>query len=214
MCTTERTKKLIVGLALVALARYLFYIVTQVKYHRYYSDDIFVHPLIVFFIISLEEFFIVVWSVVLPVAVLVINALLIREVRRATTSHNAAAHHGLQQQQQSHSDVPTVMLVATSLCYVLLLGTASVLYLAYRWTAKSLLARCAAVAEYLSYFVYAYNFYVYLITGKQFRSDLRELFCRCFSSSSSSSSAAAAAAVYDRDDVRLARRGQLADSAV
>ena len=51
-----------------------------------------------------------------PLVVLVINALLIREVRRAT-SHNAAANLGLQQQSSSshHSAVPTVMLVATSL---------------------------------------------------------------------------------------------------
>jgi len=62
----------------------------------------------------------------------------------------------------------------------------------------------------LSRVCYAYNFYVYLITGKQFRSELRALFCRCSSSSSSSSSAAV---VYDRNDARLAGHGQR-DSAV
>jgi len=65
----------------------------------------------------------------------------------------------------------------------------------------------------LSRVCYAYNFYVYLITGKQFRSELRTLFCRCSSSSSSSAAAAAVVVVYDRNDARLAGHGQ-ADSAV
>jgi len=54
--------------------------------------------------------------------------------------------------------------------------------------------------------VYAYNFYVYLITGKQFRSELYKLFRCC-----STSSAAAAAAVVpgdNDDDARVARHTQ------
>ena len=53
--------------------------------------------------------------------------------------------------------------------------------------------------------VYAYNFYVYLITGKQFRSELYKLFRCC----STSSSAAAAAVPGDNDDdARIARHAQ------
>ena len=64
-----------------------------------------------------------------------------------------------------------------------------------------------------------------MITGKQFRSDLRALFCRCSSSSSSPSPpplpppppppavVAAAAAAPDRNAIRLVERGQ-AESAV
>ena len=55
------------------------------------------------------------------------------------------------------------------------------------------------VAYALKKLVFAYNFYVYLITGKQFRSELHKLF-RCCSSSSSSAPAAAAAAVAVADD--------------
>jgi len=140
-------------------------------------------------------------SLVLPVIILVINVLLIREVRRAT-SHNAAASLGLQQQSSSsHSAVPTVMLVTTSLVYVLLLGTSYLVYVE--------LSVDDTWLQDLRYLVYTYNFYVYLITSKQFRSDLCTLLCHfSFSSSSSSSSAAAAAVAYDRDGVRLqARRG-------
>jgi len=61
----------------------------------------------------------------------------------------------------------------------------------------------------VSRLVFAYNFYVYLITGKQFRSELRTLFSR----SSSSSSSVAAAVVAVVHDARLAGRVQ-ADTAV
>ena len=135
--------------------------------------------------------------------VLVINMMLVGEMRRAS---NAAANLGLQQHQQSQSAVPTVMLVTTSLVYVLLQGTWSIarVYISYidlfniSWT---------LITRALADFVYSYNFYVYLITGKQFRSDLRTLFCCCFSSSSS------AAAAHNRNDIRLAERRQ-ADSDV
>ena len=49
-------------------------------------------------------------------------------------------------------------------------------------------------------FVFSYNFYVYSITDKQFRSDLRTLFCRCFCSCSSSAvSSPSITAVVARD---------------
>jgi len=57
----------------------------------------------------------------LPVAVLVINVVVVHQVRRSAT--NAAANLGVQQHHQSTSSnsvVPTVMLITTSLVYVLL----------------------------------------------------------------------------------------------
>ena len=62
----------------------------------------------------------VLFFVMVPVTVLVINVIVVREVRRA--SNNAAVNLGLQQHQQStssNSAVPTAMLVTTSLIYVL-----------------------------------------------------------------------------------------------
>jgi len=43
------------------------------------------------------------------------------------------------------------------------------------------LYRCWLILGALSRFVFSCNFYVYLIAGKQFRSDLRTLFSRCSS---------------------------------
>ena len=57
-----------------------------------------------------------------------------------------------------------------------------------------LLTKMLSVTDILLDFVFAYNFYVYLITGKRFRSELRDLFRRCLPSSSSPPPAAAAAA--------------------
>ena len=105
------------------------------------------------------------------------------------------------------------MLVTTSLIYVLLYGVWSFFYLAlslhFTWT----LYRYLKIAHALTRFIYAYNFYLYLITGKQFRADLLTLICCCCRSSSSSSSAAAAAAAAANVNVGVARRGQ-ADTAV
>ena len=141
---------------------------------------------------------------VLPVMVLIINMIVVREVRRRASS-DATSNLGLQHQQStsSNSAVPTVMLVTTSLIYVLLNGMWSITFLA--------VFQYFLIAASLSRFIYAYNFYVYLITGKQFRADLLTLICCCCRSSSSSSSAAAAAAA--NANIGVARRGQ-ADTAV
>ena len=70
-----------------------------------------------------------------------------------------------------------------------------------------------SIAHDLYSFVFVYNFYVYLITGKQFRAELHKLFCACCRRCRSSSSSAADAAAAANDDVRAVRRGQ-ADTAV
>ena len=69
------------------------------------------------------------------------------------------------------------------------------------------------IAISLSRFIYAYNFYVYLITGKQFRADLLALIC-CCCRSSSSSSVAVAAAGGGNANISVARRGQADTAAV
>ena len=87
------------------------------------------------------------------------------------------------------------MLVTTSLIYVLLNGAWSSSFLAWWYSDGQFAMKYYLIAFALSMFIYAYNFYVYWITGKQFRADLLTLVCCCRSSSSSSSSSAAAAAV-------------------
>jgi len=149
---------------------------------------------------------------VVPVTVLIINMIVVREISRRASS-NAASNLGIQHHQStsSNSAVPTVMLVTTSLIYLLLNGVYCVADVANLQLQFSL-HNFRRIASTLYEFVYAYNFYVYLVTGKQFRSELHKLFCaccrRCHSSSSSSSPAAAAAV-----NVRVVRRGQ-ADTAV
>jgi len=193
MCTTARTKKVIVGLALVAVTAGC---VSSQQRRNYFT--LFISNVLYF-----------AFYVVVPVTVLIINAILIREVRRA--ANNAAANLGLQQHHQSSSSnsaVPTVMLITTSLVYVLLLGMVPISWLAFLLTNNYFVYKCHVILAGVSFLVYAYNFFVYLITGKQFRAELRTLFCR-----SSSSSSAAAVVVYDRNDARLAAHGQ-ADTAV
>jgi len=162
-----------------------------------------------FLIIILSIYQVVVLQMVLPVTVLVINMMLVCEMRRA--SNNSAANFGLQQHQQSHSAVPTVMLVSTSLVYVLLQGAPgiAIIYVDYAQFSDIFWDCVKQIARALFHFIYTYNFYVYLITGKQFRSDLRTLFYRCSCSCSSFSFAAA----FNRNATRLAERRQ-ADSAV
>ena len=199
MCTTTRTKKIIVGLALVSVTVGCMFSNQHQHHLRHYIALVLLEVLF-------HAFF-----VVLPLTVVLINATLIREVRRA--ANNAAANLGLQQHHQStssNSAVPTVMLIITSLVYVLLRGPPSISWLAGRLTNNLSFYHYHVILGDVSCLVYAYKFYVHLITGKQFRSELRTLFSR---SSSSSSSSAAAAVVYDRNDARLPGRGQ-ADTAV
>ena len=197
MCTTARTKKLIVGLTLVSVAVGCTFS-HQHHLRRHYITRV---------IRDIEYF---AFNVVVPVTVLIINVVLICEVRRA--ANNAAANLGLQQHHQSissNSAVPTIMLITTSLVYVLLRGPPTIVFLAFRLTYDYSLYFCYLILDAVSRLLYAYNFYVYLITGKQFRSELRTLFSR----SSSSAAAATVVVVYDRNDARLAGRGQ-ADTAV
>ena len=157
--------------------------------------------------------FYVLFYVIVPVIVLVINVIVVREVRRA--SNNAAVNLGLQQHQQStssNSAVPTVMLVTTSLIYVVLRGTVFVILLMLWWVPRAafspvtwvMLNKVGAVAYGAYSFVFCYNFFVYLITGKQFLCQLHKLICR--------RSAAAEAAA---DDASVPTRcTNLADTAV
>ena len=132
--------------------------------------------------------------VLVPAIVLVINVIVVREIRRRTSS-DAANNLGLQHQHSasSNSAVPTVMLLTTSIIYVLQCGTSSVLNVVYDWTEdtsfshQDILYQCWIHAVVLEYLVCAYNFYVYLITGRLFRSELRELFCSCSFTSSDAS---------------------------
>ena len=164
-----------------------------------------------------------VFRMIIAVAVLVINVVVVYQVRRSAT--NAAANLGVQQHHQSTSSnsvVPTVMLIATSLIYVLLYDTAGIFraIFLHGGVFRSLLNFSddtlfvgeifAKVMLGLSALTYVYNFYVYLITGKRFRSELRKLFscCRPSSSPSSPVTAAAAVAAVIAGDAEVARRAQ------
>ena len=208
LCTRTRAKKVVVGLTLVAIpvgcSTHLSHYLYRYSITYYIFDQVF---LIAFF-------------VVLPVIVLIINVLLVREVRRA--SIDAAANLGLHHQStSSNSAVPTVMVVATSLVYVLLRGSESITSLiSVHYGSLFYNSYVPMIIFVMSRFVFAYNFYVYLITGKQFRSELLTLFCRCSSCSScscssscSSSSSSPAAAARGYNDARLTERGQ-AETAV
>jgi len=102
------------------------------------------------------------------------------QVRRAAI--HSAANLGVQPHHQSTSAVPTIMLITTSLVYVLFQTMRGILYVLWRWamSSRSNFSRETFVVVDICFFVvyiiyrpiYAYNFYVYLITGKLFRSDL------------------------------------------
>ena len=171
-CTSERARKVVVSLTVVALTA------TAIHWVCWYLLGDFVVYLIVA----------VIFRAIVPLAVLVINVVVACQVRRAAT--NAAANLGVQPHHQSTSSnsvVPTVMLIATSLIYLLLYAPQYILELVmwlieHRVSVETyvVMRKSFLVTFSLSTLVFAYNFYVYLITGKQFRSELRKLFCRCF----------------------------------
>ena len=173
-CTISRARKVVAGMTLVALTVAGVWILCV----GLTGFDMF------FLILGIAA---VVFHVLLPVTVLIINLLVVREVRRA--SNNAAANLGLQ--QQSTSAAPTVMLITVSFIYFIVCSTFVIVqilaYFVY-FDHYDIISPATAASWLL---VFAYNFYVYLITSKQFRSDLRELFSRCISSCSCSLSGAA-----------------------
>ena len=192
LCTTTRAKKIVVGLTLIALVTQAIHFVVGHLYG-----------------ISIVDFgYGIMVHVIVPVTVLIINVIVVLEVRRRASS-DAATNLGLQHHQStsSNSAVPTAMLVTNSLVYVLFNCTTAILVII--WNSQSIAKvmnvvytqPLYSIVSDLMRFIFAYNFYVYLITGKQFRSELHKLFC-CHSSSSSSAAAAAVAVVYD--DVRVA----------
>jgi len=194
MCTKGTTTKVVVGLTAVSVtAQAVRFVLT----YFYDGNAALNHTVGVYGVVLL---------VVVPVSVLIINIMVVREVRRA--ADHAATNLGLQQNRQSttsNSAVPTIMLLSTSFVYVLLSAPHCVIGVVYLWRSQDAVA-CAdssSAVTYRSYVVawalmqpvYAYNFFVYVITGHRFRFELRELFhCR----------RVAAAAV---DDGGVQRRG-------
>ena len=86
------------------------------------------------------------------------------------------------------------MLITTSLIYVLLNAMRGSLFVLWWWLehysnigddTTSYVDKCFDVSNAVRKLIFAYNFYVYLITGKLFRCDLYKLLCRCSSGSSS-----------------------------
>ena len=202
MCTTSRSKKVVVSLILVATTlTALIYVSMIVGTYTYIN-------------IIVSILLVIIYGV-LPAAVLVVNLIVVREVRRS--SHYAATNLGLQQHHQStssNSAVPTVTLVTTSLVYVAIYGTWSMFTVVFMWidpvAVHVALRHIFHVAAAALPLVYAYNFYVYLITSKLFRSELHKLLCYCFPSSAPAAPAPAPAVA----DAGIATVRILADTAI
>ena len=193
-CTPRLAIKVVLGLVLFSLTAKAF------RHTLEYFADVRI----------IIDIYIVLFNVIVPVGVLVINVLVVRKVRQA--SHTAVEHLGRQRsherQQQSTSSntaVPTVMLLATSLIYVLICGTCSFFYILTRWLPHTAvnhdtgldLRQFNRMAFAWRDLIYAYNFFVYLITGQQFRLELKKLFCL-----------AAVAPVISTENIRLSIRSQ------
>jgi len=191
-CTPDKAKKITASLLFASLSA------QAVKDIIWYHADEYTSIIVV-------QIFLVLLIVILPVALLVINLTVVREVRRQ--SHNFAERlHSLPHQQtttSSNSDALSAMLLATSLMHVAVCGTWFTLGYVYLWTQHADLSRstrtalhevCLIAGESQS-FVMSTAFYVYFIRGKQFRSELHKLFCHC-------GSAAPTTAVTDGSESR------------
>jgi len=175
-CTSSRARKVVISLTLGVIT------IAVINVACYFLADINILNIILA----------VLFHLIIPVAVLIINVVVAVHVRRAAI--HSAANLGVQPHHQSTSVVPTIMLITTSLIYVLINTIGGIIYLIWLWVTvmnsnfsiktKIVVDRCADIGLTVYQLLFAYNFFVYLITGKLFRSDLRTLLCRCFSSSS------------------------------
>ena len=152
-CTANRAKKVVIGLTSVTIT----FLVVSFVCARFAIDFIL-------------DIYMYIERGVLPVSILVINLIVVYKVRRST--HYAATNLGLQQHHQStssNSAVPTVTLVTASLVYVALCGTWTTFDILSGWIDKScasyaVVQRCAFVAFTSLHIIFAYNFYVYMLS--------------------------------------------------
>jgi len=167
-CTPGRARKAVVALTTVSL---ILSAITTLVNHLVSVQAVFDIYAVLF--------------LVLPLSILVINLLVVREVRRA--SNFASTNLGLHQSQQtttSNSAVPTMMLITTSLIYVFLSCAWSICHIYFFWLRGTTVNDDSDLVIYftvsfLQRVIFVYNFFVYLITGRQFRSELRTLCCCC-----------------------------------
>ena len=128
-CTSRRATVVVVVLSLGTLTAT---VIKRIVQHLHYRA----HALI-------NNINIIVYGVVVPVTVFIVNMIVLRQVRRA--SNSASVNLGLQlhhQSTSSNSAVPTVMLVTTSLLYVLLNAPANLL-----WVLMTQVPDCAWCSE-------------------------------------------------------------------
>jgi len=178
-CKPDVAKKIIASLLLVCLAA------QAVKDTVWFHADVNTS-------ITVIHSYLILFNIAVPFILLVINLTVVHEVCRQTT-HEAETSIGrqssLQHQQPttfSHA-LPTIFLTATSLIYVVVSSTWFMLYYVYWWTQyadvaspdKTGLQSVYLIAEEAHCFVFSCAFYVYLVRGKQFRSDVRKLICQC-----------------------------------
>ena len=196
MCTYGAATKVVFGLTALSLAAQAVRFLLMYFYQASMNYTVGVYG--------------VVLLVLVPVTVLVINLMVVREVRRA--SNNATANLGVVQQSStsSNSAVPSVMLVSISFLYLLLSAPHCALGVVYMWLSDTSRCSDAWTVTYQGYVVgwalmqpiYAYNFFVYLITGRHFRYKLAQL----FRISRVRANAAAAAATDVDNDAHVKRR--------
>jgi len=147
LCTTARAKKIVVVLTVVALT------VEAINVASLYLARVQV----------VSHVYAIAFRVLVPATVFVINVVVVREVRRRASNANSLGLQLHHQSTSSNSAVPTIMLLTTSLVYVLLCGTSSVFYVVDQWTQNKSFSFLHQIASALTLLVFAYNFYVYLI---------------------------------------------------
>jgi len=91
---------------------------------------------------------------------------------------------GVRLASSSDSVVPTAMLVTTSVLYAILASARFLVHIILHQlntvTCDIMLLQSYLLVVYtISQLIFVYNFYVYVVTGRQFRADLRSLLCSC-----------------------------------
>ena len=112
---------------------------------------------------------------VVPMTILVLNVLVIREMRRVSRMEPSQLQGGPSQR----TGTTTVMLLAVSFYQIITTLPISVVYALYTNQRDYLLA-VTIIKEY-GITHYAFNFIIYMVTGKMFRQEMKRLFLRPFS---------------------------------
>ncbi|KAK6178872.1 hypothetical protein SNE40_011359 [Patella caerulea] len=148
----------------------------------------------IFFIRKIWPWFDAVVYCYLPLSCLfTLNILIIREVKKAgntkrqlTQSSDNTADNEAQSESRKQERQITIMLLLVSFCFLIFVSPMAVIIVVerYYWLPvfphdKAVFHLVRTITNHMMYLNHALNFLLYFLSGRRFRDEFRDVFCKC-----------------------------------